>query len=40
MKIYKGGGIAPAFLTAEVDVGELHSPAALPPGKDPPVPIV
>jgi hypothetical protein len=40
--MYGGGGIAPLFLTPALDRGvcaQFHSPAALSPGKEPPVPI-
>jgi hypothetical protein len=35
VKIYwRSGGIAPRFLTSELDGGQLYTPAALSPGKD------
>jgi hypothetical protein len=39
--VWGSGGIAPPFLTSElVDVnGQLHASAALPPGKESPVPL-
>jgi hypothetical protein len=42
MKTWGSGCIAPPFLTWALDgvTGQLHAPAALPPGKEPPVPIL
>jgi hypothetical protein len=34
------GGIVPPCLTSALDGGQFHAPAALPPGKQRPVPIV
>jgi len=39
MKAYWGGGIAPRILDLGTRWGQLHAPAALPPGKEPLVPI-
>jgi hypothetical protein len=37
----ESGGIAPPFLTSALDgSSQLHAPGALPPGKEPLVPIV
>jgi hypothetical protein len=37
--VWECGDIAPPFLTSALDkvFGQLHAPAALPPGKEPPV---